>query len=55
MRERPLGPHVGDLQRLLQREAGAHHLAVDGADGIGREAAGAGRETVEDDRSRSGS
>ena len=49
VREGPLRPHVRDLQRLLQREARAHHLAVDGADGLRREAPGARGEAVEDE------
>jgi hypothetical protein len=47
VRERPLRAEVRDLQRVLEREAGAHHLAVHSADRLGRKAAGAGSEAVE--------
>ena len=38
MRERAFGPEVRDPQGLLQGEASAHDLAVDGSDGFGGKA-----------------
>ena len=38
LRERPLRAEIGHPERLLDGEAGAHHLAEDRADGVGGEA-----------------